>query len=39
MMYPLVGDLNINGNTLILILVVLAIIALVLWLVDWLRRR
>jgi hypothetical protein len=39
MIVPLIGDLNVNGNTLILILVVLAIIALVLWLVDWLRRR
>jgi hypothetical protein len=38
--YPLVSDLNVNGDTLVLILVVLAIIALiciVFWYGPWRR--
>jgi hypothetical protein len=38
MIVPLVGDLNVNGDTLILILVVLAILAVAWWLIDRVRR-
>lgn len=37
-MTPYIADVTISGNTLILILVVLAILAVAWWLIDRLRR-